>query len=52
MEEEAEETLFWLEVINELEIFQYPKLDSLMTENNEIISIVVASINTAKKNKA
>ena len=52
VEEEADETLFWLEVINELEIFQYPKLDLLMKENNEIISIVVASINTAKKNKA
>ena len=52
VEEEADETLFWLEVINELEIFQYQKLDLLMKENNEIISIVVASINTAKMNKA
>ena len=52
VEEEADETLFWLEVIKEMKIFNYEKLDELMKENDEIIAIVVASIKTAKKNKS
>ena len=51
VEEEADETLFWLEVINEMMIFRYEKLDAIMKENDEILSIVVASIRTAKKNR-
>jgi four helix bundle protein len=51
VEEEADETLFWLEVINEMKIFHYEKLDILMKENDEILAIVVASLKTAKKNK-
>ena len=49
VEEEADETLFWLEVINEMKIFHYSKLDALMKENDEILAIIVASIKTAKK---
>ena len=52
VEEEADETLFWLEVIKEMKIFQYAKLDALIKENDEILAIVVASVRTAKKNKA
>ena len=52
VEEEADETLFWLEVINEMKVCNYEKLDALMRENDEILAIVVASIKTAKKNKA
>jgi four helix bundle protein len=51
VEEEADETLFWLEVINEMKIFNYSKLDALMKENDEILAIIVASIKTAKKAK-
>jgi four helix bundle protein len=51
VEEEADETLFWLEVINEMKIFHYLKLDALMKENDEILAIIVASIKTAKKTK-
>ena len=51
VEEEADETLFWLEVIKEMKIFQYEKLDALMKENDEFLAIVVASIKTAKINK-
>ncbi len=51
VEEEADETLLWLEIINEMKIFHYAKLDALMKENNEILAIVVASIKTAKKRK-
>ena len=51
VEEEADETLFWLEVINEMKIFHYEKLDALMKENDEILAIVVASLKTAKLRK-
>jgi four helix bundle protein len=51
VEEEADETLFWLEVIEEVEIFNRDSISSLMKECNEILSIVVSSINTARKRK-
>ena len=51
VEEEADETLFWLEVIKELKVVRYEKLDELMKENDEILAIVVASIRPAKKNR-
>ena len=51
VEEEADETLFWLELIKEMEILQMPEIDALMKENDEIISIIVSSIKTARKNK-
>jgi four helix bundle protein len=52
VEEEADETLFWLELIEGLKIISKDKLEYLMQENNEIISIIVASIKTARKNKS
>jgi len=51
VEEEADETLFWLEVIEEVEIFDRASISSLMRECHEILSIVVSSINTARKRK-
>jgi four helix bundle protein len=51
VEEEADESLFWLEIIKEMEIFYAPFMDSLMTENNEIIAILVSSIKTSRRNK-
>ncbi|MEI7726136.1 MAG: four helix bundle protein [Bacteroidota bacterium] len=49
VEEEADETLFWLELIEETKIFKSQKLLPLKTETNEILSIIVASIKTSKK---
>ncbi len=51
VEEEADETLFWLELIKEMKILQTPDLDLLMKENNEIVAIIVASIKTARIKK-
>ena len=51
VEEEADETLFWLEVIEDIEIFMKDSISSLMKECNEILSIVVSSINTARRRK-
>lgn len=46
VEEEADETMFWLEIL--MEIYDSPKIKPLHSEMNEILSIVVASIKTAK----
>jgi four helix bundle protein len=46
--EEADETLYWLEIIVETEIVGKKPLEPLMKENNELIAIFVASRNTAK----
>jgi four helix bundle protein len=51
VEKEADETLFWLEVIEGVEILKIDSISSLMQECNEILSIVVSSINTARRRK-
>ncbi len=51
VEEEADESLFWLELIEDLKLCQDKLVSKLMKEGNEILSIVVSSINTARKNK-
>jgi len=50
VEEEADETLFWLEIIKEMEILQVQELDHLLKETDEIVAIVVSSIKTSRKN--
>jgi len=49
VEEESDECLFWLELIEELKILDQKITEPLMKECNELIAIVVSSINTAKK---
>ena len=51
VEEEADESLFWSELIKELELCKNVLVPRLLKEGNEILSIVVSSINTARKNK-
>ena len=46
--EEADETVFWLELLQESEIVSSPKLASLLQEARELTAIFVASICTAK----
>jgi len=48
VEEETDETLYWLEILAESSLIQKEKLLDLMKETNEILSIIVASINTTK----
>jgi len=51
VEEEADETLFWLEIIDEMEIGDTGVVPSLMEECDEIIAIMVSSIKTARQEK-
>ena len=49
VEEEADETMFWLELIKEMSICKVPLVEDLIKESNEIIAITVSSIRTVKK---
>jgi four helix bundle protein len=49
VEEEADETLFWLELLEESGILPTKRLSALKQEADELVAIIVASINTAKK---
>jgi len=48
VEEEADESLYWMELLIESQLVKHEKLESLMQECDEIIAIVVSSINTAR----
>lgn len=52
VEEEADETAFWLELLAEAELVPRPKLVALQTEADEITAIIVASIRTARASTA
>jgi four helix bundle protein len=47
--EEADETVLWLEIMRDEEIFPRQKLNDLVTEANELVSIFVTSVRTAKE---
>jgi four helix bundle protein len=47
--EETDESLYWLEIIAETKLLQEKLLLSLMQEGNELISILVSTINTSKR---
>ncbi|MEG4507821.1 four helix bundle protein [Microcoleus sp. F6_B4] len=46
VEEEADESLYWMELIVEAELVDATKLKSIMSETNEILAMTVASIKT------
>jgi four helix bundle protein len=47
--EEADERVFWLELMRDAEIFPRRKLNDLVQEANELVSIFVTSVRTAKE---
>ena len=47
--EETDESHYWMEIIVETEIMKPDLLAPLMTEANELVSIFVSSLNTAKQ---
>jgi four helix bundle protein len=53
VEEEADETLYWLELLVEAELMSADRLQDLMNEADEITAMTVASIKTLRgKQKA
>ena len=52
VEEEADESQFWLEILAEASLLPSERLTRLTSEANQLISIVVASKKTARRNLA
>ena len=50
VEEEGDESLFWMELLVESGITPEQKLGALMKEGDEIVSIVVAALKTTRHN--
>ena len=50
VEEETDETHYWLEILEESGIIQSERIELLKKEVNEILSIVVSSIKTTRAN--
>ena len=52
VEEEADESIYWMELLVESALVRQDLLDSLISEADELVAIVVPSIKTAKENKS
>jgi hypothetical protein len=50
VEEECDESLYWLEMLAEIGLINADRSKELRVEGNEILAIVVASIRTARGN--
>ena len=48
VKEEADETIYWLDLLIESKIVEPSRVDSLLRETNEIVAMVVASIKTLR----
>ena len=51
VEEECDETSFWLELLEESGIVSASRLSKLKSEADELLAMTVASINTARRNR-
>jgi len=51
VEEECDESLFWMELLVENDLVKARRLTSLMKEGDEILAIVVASAKTTRASK-
>ncbi len=51
VEEEADESVYWLELFSEIMDTNHDEINRLKKEGEELLAITVASINTARKNR-
>ncbi|MCY7360640.1 MAG: four helix bundle protein [Ignavibacteria bacterium] len=50
VEEESDETLYWLELIQELKLFRIEQISELIKEADELTAIFTSTAKSAKKN--
>jgi four helix bundle protein len=50
VEEEADEVVYWIEMLVDCDLVKQKLVEPLLTEANEIVSIIVSSIRTARAN--
>ena len=48
VEEECDESLYWMELLVDSESLPRPRLEALMSEGNEILSIIVSAIKSTR----
>lgn len=51
VEEDVDESIYWLEILEEVSDVNESELKRLIKEGKELLAITVASINTAKRNR-
>jgi four helix bundle protein len=51
VEEEADETIYWIEILVKSDLVKQPKVENLLDEAKQILAIVISSINTARGGK-
>lgn len=51
VEKEGDESAHWMELLIEAGLVPAQRLENLQQEANELVAIIVASINTSKQNK-
>ena len=51
VEEETDESVYWMELLVEAGIVKAELLESLMKEGNKILAITIGSIITSRKHK-
>jgi four helix bundle protein len=51
VEEECDESLYWIEMLAGAGLVDIARMAELMAEGDEILAMVVASINTARRNR-
>lgn len=52
VEEESDETAYWLEILSEIGYLPHEKIAPLAKETNEIVAMTVASIKTLRSRKS
>src|SRR5258708_5781726 len=52
VEEEADETIYWIELLIDARLVERDRVAKLLDESNQILSIVVSSIKTARNSGA
>ena len=51
VEEEADETIYWIELLIDAGLMKRERVAGLLDEANQIVALVVSSIKTARSNK-
>ena len=51
VEEEADESIYWIELLIDTNLVNQNRVTDLIDEGNQIVSIIVSSINTARNSK-
>jgi four helix bundle protein len=49
VEEEADESVFWIEMLVDTDLISPKKVAALQDEANQLVAIFVSSINTARR---